>query len=77
MSDADMMLIAAAYDGSGNRLDISQSEIGTIRVTVPGGENNRLVVKFSQPWFNYLGLLISAAGLLWFCFREKIQKKMV
>ncbi len=66
-----------AYDGSGNRLDISQSEIGTIRVTVPGGENNRLVVKFSQPWFNYLGLLISAAGLLWFCFREKIQKKMV
>ncbi|MBQ9504371.1 MAG: hypothetical protein IJU93_05130 [Lachnospiraceae bacterium] len=63
-----------AYDGSGNRLNISQSEIGTITVTVAGGkENDRLVVNFTQPWFNYLGLLISAAAILWFCFRKNIK----
>lgn len=63
-----------AYDEDGTRLNIHQSDIGTIEIDVAGGniEPKKVIVYFTQPWFNYLGLVISLATIILFCLRKKI-----
>ncbi len=64
-----------AEDETGAALGVSESETGTVQVTLPSRESGSVHVHFTQPWFNTAAFGVSLLFVLWLCTCGIIRRR--